>query len=87
MDLLTLFDLPETLESMSDAEILNHYRPYLHIIRPENKPTLNDGEILTHAQAADGRAKRSYIKTPSKEQANLDFARKMAQQFGLDLPI
>ena len=65
MNLLTLFDLPETVERLSDEQILAHYKPYLHIIKPDAPARqANLDSVLSAADAkrsGSGAQSRAYV--------------------------
>ena len=64
-----------TLEKMTDAELLKHFEPYLKVTRPELavKP-----ETKSHARPINNFVSK-------EKQEKLEKARAVAKQFGLEL--
>ena len=82
MDCLKLFGADaKVLASMSDAAILEHFGPYMHVIRPDpNRPKPVADSVLHKGTRSAGAGFKS-------KQSNIDLVKKIITQHGLNIKL
>jgi hypothetical protein len=80
MDCLKLFGADaKVLASMSDAALLQHFAPYMHVIRPDpNRPKPVADSVLHKGTRSAG---------VGRQQSNIDLVKKLMAKHGLDIKL